>query len=55
MAELIRDLAMVIRPSIGHLDTVWRVNGVCDRYYLARISYTHWPVCEGTKLSGAMA
>jgi hypothetical protein len=56
MAELIRDLAMVnpapASRSDGHS---LGVNGVCDRYYLAKISYTHWPVCEGTKLLGAMA
>jgi len=54
MAKLVRELAMVIRPSIGQLDTVLGVNGVRDGYYLAKISYTHWPVCEGTKLLGAM-
>jgi hypothetical protein len=55
MAELIRDLAMVIRPrprSDGHS---LAVNGVRDGFYLAKISHPHWPACKGTKLLGAMA
>jgi hypothetical protein len=55
MAKLVRELAMVIRPRHRSAAHSLGVNGVRDGYYLAKISYTHWPACEGTKLLGAMA